>query len=142
MTEKVAKQLEKKLLTMGYEKSDIEMEALSTELRTHISTYQTELFESVMYFVIVFLTYILVDISLFSIYYEFKKKKMAVYSLLGKKATNDISKFLIYNATIVIVVDIVVNKKFVCLVIPETIIFYAMLKRKSFESIGTVIKGR
>ena len=61
------------------------MEALSTELRTHISTYQTELFESVMYFVIVFLTYILVDISLFSIYYEFKKKKMAVYSLLGKK---------------------------------------------------------
>ena len=50
--------------------------------------------------------------------------------------------FLIYNATIVIVVDIVVNKKFVCLVIPETIIFYAMLKRKSFESIGTVIKGR
>lgn len=54
MTEKVAKQLEKKLLTMGYEKSDIEMEALSTELRTHISTYQTELFESVMYFVIVF----------------------------------------------------------------------------------------
>ena len=85
MTEKVAKQLEKKLLTMGYEKSDIEMEALSTELRTHISTYQTELFESVMYFVIVFLTYILVDISLFSIYYEFKKRKWQFIACLVKK---------------------------------------------------------
>ena len=71
-----------------------------------------------------------------------RKRKWQFIACLVKKATNDISKFLIYNATIVIVVDIVVNKKFVCLVIPETIIFYAMLKRKSFESIGTVIKGR
>ena len=63
MTENVAKQMEEKLLTMGYEKADIEMEELGVELRTHISTYQTELFESVIYFFIVFLTYVLVDIS-------------------------------------------------------------------------------
>ena len=142
MTENAAKQVEEKLLTMGYEKADIEMEALSVELRTHISTYQTELFESVMYFFIIFLTYILVDISLYSIYYEFKKKKMAVYSLLGRKTVNDIFKFLIYNAAIVVVASIIINKLFMFLIIPETIIFYIILSRKSFESIGTVIKGR
>ena len=142
MTENVAKQMEEKLLTMGYEKADIEMEELGVELRTHISTYQTELFESVIYFFIVFLTYVLVDISLYCIYYEFKKKKMAVYSLLGRKTVNDIFNFIFYNATIIVAASIIINRIFMFLIIPETIIFYIILSRKSFESIGTVIKGR
>ena len=127
---------------MGYEKADIEMEELGVELRTHISTYQTELFESVIYFFIVFLTYVLVDISLYCIYYEFKKKKMAVYSLLGRKTVNDIFNFIFYNATIIVAASIIINRIFMFLIIPETIIFYIILSRKSFESIGTVIKGR
>ncbi|SDB36164.1 hypothetical protein [Eubacterium oxidoreducens] len=142
VTENVAKQVEQKLLKMGYEEADVQMEPLSGELRTHIATYQVELFEKIIYFVVLLFAYILVDISLFVIYYEFKKKKMAVYSLLGKKTVRDILTFLIYNAAIVLVVSGVVNKTFMLVVIPETVIFYVILSKKSFESIGSVIKGR
>ncbi len=142
MTEPVAKKMEQKLLTMGYEKSSVELEPLSEELRMHISTYQTELFESVIYSIIIFLTYLLVDLTLFSIYYEFKKKKMAVYSLLGHEPIEDIYSFIIYNVTIVIIVGLIVNKLFILLTVPETILFYLLLKRKSFENIPVVIKGR
>jgi len=67
---------------------------------------------------------------------------MAVYSLLGRKTVNDIFNFIFYNATIIVAASIIINRIFMFLIIPETIIFYIILSRKSFESIGTVIKGR
>ena len=142
MTETVAKKLENKLKKMGYERSDIELEPLRTEILVFISNYQTDLFESVMYTFIILLTYLLVDITLYSVYYEFKKKKIAVHNLFGKNAMEDISSFLIYNATIVVIASLVVNRIFIFLVLPETIMFYLLLKQKSFKNIGTVIKGR
>lgn len=142
MTETVAKKLENKLKKMGYERSDIELEPLRTEILVFISNYQTDLFESVMYTFIILLTYLLVDITLYSVYYEFKKKKMAVLNLFGKNAMEDISSFPIYNATIVVIASLVVNRIFIFLVLPETIMFYLLLKQKSFKNIGTVIKGR
>ena len=55
---------------------------------------------------------------------------------------NDIFNFIFYNATIIVAASIIINRIFMFLIIPETIIFYIILSRKSFESIGTVIKGR
>ncbi|MCR5836945.1 MAG: hypothetical protein K6G88_10610, partial [Lachnospiraceae bacterium] len=63
-------------------------------------------------------------------------------SLLGHEPIEDIYSFIIYNGTIVIIVGLIVNKLFILLTVPETILFYLLLKRKSFENIPVVIKGR
>lgn len=138
----VAKRLEEKLKTMGYEKSDIELKSLRRDINIYISNYSLELFENGFYSMILIITYILLDLTIITIYYEIKKKKMAILNLCGKDVNEDIQMFLIYNAIIVSMTAIVVYKAFAVLVIPEVVIFYILLNRKSSNGIATAIKGR
>ena len=138
----VKNKLEEKLRNMGYENSDVELKSLRRDNNIFISNYELELFENTFYSLILIITYILLNITIITIYYEFKKKKMAVYNLFGKDADEDIQLFLIYNAIIVAMTAIVVYKLFILLVIPEVITFYVLLNKKSSSGIATAIKGR
>ncbi len=123
LTEEAGKKIEEKLIQKNIDSGSVQVVSKNTDIQVVMSNERIILWERGFFFVINIISYILSSISIIVIYFEFKKKQFGVYTLVGRVPVKEILTLAIINTVILVMLAVIINTKFLLLIIFE-LIFY------------------
>lgn len=120
------------------EGGSIEIASKNNEIDNIIATYEIDAWESGIFLIINAISYALSAVSIITIYFEFRKKRFGVYTLLGKIPWKDILLLATVNILIVSVLAAIIDIRYMVFVLFELAIYFvsvhSYIRRKAILS--------
>ncbi len=122
-------------------KSELRLRPINDDIDLIIANKVITLSQSVLSLVVALISYILVVNSIIIIYFELKKKRIAVNLLLGRIPIKTVVPMVAVNTIIALLLAIFINPILISLVVLELIIYVFVISRYFKRAMVCLIKG-
>lgn len=137
----VAKKMKEQLKKMKIDDGSIRIASRESEIQELISSAKIDAWEAVYFLVIDGLFYVLSVMTVVTIYFEFHKKQLGVYAVLGKTPWTVLGVLAAINAISVLVIAGVINPDYIWFLAVEMLAYWCYAKQYLNKRAVNVIKG-
>ena len=136
-----SEQLDNILSFNSIDRNSVRIDSLSSEYNVVLARVQLSLYENTFYVIVNILSMLLCIISIVLIFLELRKKEFGVYKLIGSYPIKELLLFFTMNFLITCIGAIVVNPRFISLLIFECIIYSVIVYKYVKYKAILVLKG-